>query len=80
MCVRCWFESSHGNKDKEVSMSRTYRDAKGGHTSSKYGITHEPVSKFKRYCRRTARNKAKQALRRGEEPQPHYPVEKLYWD
>ena len=43
-------------------MSRTYRDAKGGHTSSKYGITHEPVSKFKRYCRRTARNKAKQAL------------------
>ena len=61
-------------------MSRTYRDAKGGHTSSKYGITHEGVSKFKRYCRRTARNKAKQALRRGEEPQPRYPVERLYWD
>ena len=65
---------------KGVSMSRTYRDAKGGHTSSKYGITHEPVSKFKRYCRRTARNKAKQALRRGEEPQPRYTVEYLYWD
>ena len=42
-------------------MSRAYRDAKGGHTSSKYGITHEPVSKFKRYCRRTARYKAEQA-------------------
>ena len=61
-------------------MSGTYRDAKGGHTSSKYGITHEGVSKFKRYCRRTARNKAKQALRQGREPEPRYPVEKLYWD
>jgi len=61
-------------------MSRTYRDAKGGHTSSKYGITHEGVSRFKRYCRRAARNKAKQALRRGEEPQSRYPVEYEYWD
>ena len=61
-------------------MSRTYRDAKGGHTSSKYFITHENVAKFKRYCRRAARNKAKQALRQGEEPQPRYPVEHEYWD
>ena len=61
-------------------MSRTYRDTKGGHTSSKYGITHEGVSEFKRYCRRTARKKAKQALRRGREPEPRYPVEYEYWD
>ena len=61
-------------------MSRTYRDAKGGHTSSKYFITHEGVSRFKRYCLRIARNKAKQALRQGEEPQQRYTVERLYWD
>ncbi len=61
-------------------MSRTYRDAKGGHTSSKYGITHEGVSRFKRNCRRAARYKAKQTLRQGREPEPRYPVEKLYWD
>ena len=61
-------------------MSRTCRDSKGGHTSSKYFITHEGVSEFKRYCRRASRNKAKQALRQGEEPQPRYPVEYGYWD
>ena len=61
-------------------MSRTYRDAKGGHTSSKYYCSNENVAKFKRYCRRAARNKAKQALRQGREPEPRYPVEKLYWD
>lgn len=60
-------------------MSRTHRDKPGGH-GSKYAIHNNGVSEFKRQCRRITRHRAKQALHKGEEPQPHYPHEHWYWD
>lgn len=60
-------------------MSRDYRDQRGGHPT-KYYISDEGHTEFARHCRRSARAKAKQALRRGYDPEPKYPVETEYFD
>lgn len=60
-------------------MSRDHRDQQGGHIT-KYWVSNANISDFKRQCRRSARYKAKQALRQGIEPSPQYPIETEYWD
>lgn len=60
-------------------MSRDYRDQRGGH-STKYFIADKNHAEFARHCRRSARAKARQALRNGHEPDPKYPVETEYYD
>ena len=60
-------------------MSRDYRDQRGGHPT-KYYISDKGHTEFARNCRRSARAKAKQALRNGHEPAPKYPVETEYYD
>jgi len=62
-------------------MSRTYKDApwpKGQH--HRYFISGKGHAEFTRWCRTQARRMAKRALKKGEEPQPHYPVEREYYD
>lgn len=63
----------------QASMSRDYRDQRGGY-QSKYWGPNSGIADFKRQCRRSARYKAKQALRQGHEPPPQYPIETEYWD
>ena len=60
-------------------MSRDHRDQRGGHPT-RYYISDKGHSEFARQSRRSARAKAKQALRRGREPEPRYPVETEYYD
>lgn len=60
-------------------MSRDYRDQRGGHRGGYY-VSNKSHAEFARQCRRSARAKAKQALRRGHEPEPTYPVEREYYD
>lgn len=60
-------------------MSRDYRDQRGGHPT-KYYTSNKGHTEFARLCRRSARAKAKQALRNGHEPEPKYPVETEYYD
>lgn len=60
-------------------MSRDFRDQRGGHRGGYY-ISNKNHAEFTRQCRKSARAKAKQALRKGEEPQPRYAVETLYYD
>lgn len=60
-------------------MSRDYRDQRGGHRSAFY-ISNKHHAEFARQSRRSARAKAKLALRRGQEPEPRYPVETEYFD
>lgn len=60
-------------------MSRDYRDQRGGHRGGYY-ISNKRHSEFARQCRRSARAKARQALRHGREPEPTYPVEREYYD
>lgn len=43
-------------------------------------ISDKGHTEFARHCRRSARAKAKQALRNGHEPAPKYPVETEYYD
>ena len=60
-------------------MSRDYRDQRGGHPSAFY-VSNKHHAEFARQSRRSARAKAKQALRKGQEPEPRYPVETEYYD
>lgn len=60
-------------------MSRDYRDQRGGHRSGYY-VSDGHHAEFARQCRRSARAKAKQALRRGVEPEPIYPIERVWYD
>ena len=63
-------------------MSRTHKDAPyelGGHRH-KYCTGVNYHAWFTRQCRRAARAKAKDDLRKGREPQPVYPVESGYYD
>lgn len=60
-------------------MSRDYRDQRGGHRGGYY-VSNKGHGEFARQCRRSARTKAKQALRHGHEPEPMYPVEREYYD
>ena len=60
-------------------MSRDYRDQRGGH-KRKFPRSVEGRAEFTRRTRRAGRTKAKQALRRGREPEPTYPVEREYYD
>lgn len=61
-------------------MSRDYRDKRGGHYSGKFMIREDGHAEFAKQCRRNGRHNAKQALRRGEEPEPMYPRERDYFD
>lgn len=61
-------------------MSRDYRDKRGGHYSGKFYIDDSNHAEFAKQCRRIARHKAKQSLREGEEPEPMYPIERVYFD
>lgn len=63
-------------------MSRDYRDKPGGHAPGKWYLANGSrwVRFMKRQCRRNARAKVKDALRHGMEPQPRYPVERVYLD
>lgn len=60
-------------------MSRDFRDQRGGHRGH-WAINSKNHAEFARQCRRSARAKAKHALRKGEEPEPRYAVETLYYD
>lgn len=60
-------------------MSRDDRDQRGGHRGG-YFISNKQHAKFTRQCRRSARAKAKRALRQGHEPAPRYAVERGYYD
>lgn len=71
---------SHVEKKKgAATMSRDDRDQRGGHPS-RYFITDKHHAKFAKHCRRSARARAKQALRNGIEPEPRYPIERVYYD
>lgn len=62
-------------------VSRDYRDKRGGHTRGRYACCAVAKhAEFTRECRRNGRHNAKQALRRGEEPEPMYPRERDYFD
>lgn len=60
-------------------MSRDYRDQRGGH-KSRYMITADNHAEFARFGRKSARLRARRALRDGDEPEPRYPQERLYYD
>lgn len=60
-------------------MSRDFRDQRGGHASP-YWVDKDGHADHTRKCRRLGRRRAKEALRRGEEPEPKYPVETEYFD
>ena len=63
-------------------MSRDYRDKPGGHASGTWYRANESnwVRYMKTQCRRIARHKAKNDLRNDREPQPRYPIERIYLD
>ena len=63
-------------------MSRTYKDApyELGGQRHKYAVGETHHAWFTRHCRRVARKLAKRALKKGEEPQPVYPVQRSYFD
>jgi hypothetical protein len=61
-------------------MSRDYRDQRGGHKNPHLFISNKRHGEFTRACRKSARAKAKNALRNGREPEPKYGVETEYFD
>lgn len=61
-------------------MSRDYRDKPGGHDNKYCGGSGDWIKFAKQHSRRSARAKAKQALREGHEPEPIYPIELQYID
>ena len=63
-------------------MSRTVKDWPGelGGKRHRYYTSPKQHSWFTRMCRRTARSKANQELRKGLEPMRVYPIEKAYYD
>ena len=60
-------------------MSKDYRDQRGGHRR-KWAISADNYAEFRRINRKIARGKVKAALRKGEEPEPLYPVEREWYD
>ena len=67
---------------QEAFLSRDYRDRPGGHASGTWYRANGSnwVRYMKTQCRRIARHKAKNDLRNDREPQPRYPIERIYLD
>ena len=61
-------------------MSRTDRDKKGGHTSSRWFTNHDNTGWWKRMIRRRVRHHANTLTRQGIEPAPRHPAEGEYYD
>lgn len=63
-------------------MARTRKDRpyRLGGKRTRYYISPKGHAKFTKQCRRKARGKADQELRKGIEPEPKYAVEEEYYD
>ena len=63
-------------------MSRTHKDKPWslGGKRTRYYISPKGHSAFKATIRRNVRAKERNAIARGAEPEPRYPVEKEYFD
>lgn len=71
----------HEKSSNGDTMSRDYRDKRGGHSTRWHWTAGSSFVKYaKRRARKSARQQAKADLRRGNEPAPIYPIEREYID